>query len=625
MAPSRRRCEVCGSKQWRKEPSSGLITCKEGHVLQNYRNETREINDLGHHVLKKRTLRSVRKKKGRQSRADPKLYHGERARYHYFQCLQLILRMQIQALIRLWELPAEYEVICRDVWALHLKLLRNPPPAEPYLYRQEQQDGGESSTAKASSQDQELGAQPQNLVPQEDEDDEQEEDGDRSEDEDIRSSSSKASSSRSSSSPSEDEDEEKDPELAELLREASEAPSSPSEDEDDELYASQRPPEDWDAYKKRKRRHRKSNNGYDSPAGNLAVLVVACWTLRLPITYMDFVRVIKAYELPYLDPVRLLPAPLTRHLPKHTIQALSPHHAPSVLHVHRLTSRLAKLLYTSFRVYTPEMHGAPMLWRAVQCLHGTPTLYTLSKKLASVLQLPMTLHHSLTTRLKRHKQNDPGFHMYDDAPVEVTLVAVVIIVLKLVYRLGEESRPGPYSDNDPLHALPDLAYCIELIEADKKKASNSMEALLATDSTMSALDLDDHLMDEYLEFCQAALLPREDRLNDRDVATEFFPLQSLPDRPPDASTSTTSSGFDELPKLSAMCLPQDDDAPLPGQEYKIYSSADLLGSLPLEYELILDQAAKWCGVDESYVSRAVERFERRLCKWWNRLQKQTGS
>lgn len=33
MAP-RRRCPICGSKQWHKEPSSGLITCSEGHVLQ---------------------------------------------------------------------------------------------------------------------------------------------------------------------------------------------------------------------------------------------------------------------------------------------------------------------------------------------------------------------------------------------------------------------------------------------------------------------------------------------------------------------------------------------------------------------------------------------------------------
>lgn len=78
--------------------------------------------------MRKRTLKSTRKKKERQSKADPRrefwipfsramrrvyiitVYHGDRARYHYFQCLQLLLRMQITALTRLWELPPEFEV-----------------------------------------------------------------------------------------------------------------------------------------------------------------------------------------------------------------------------------------------------------------------------------------------------------------------------------------------------------------------------------------------------------------------------------------------------------------------------------------------------------------------------------
>ena len=38
------------------------------------------------------------------------VYHGARGRYHYFLCLQLILRHQIAALTKLWELPPEFEV-----------------------------------------------------------------------------------------------------------------------------------------------------------------------------------------------------------------------------------------------------------------------------------------------------------------------------------------------------------------------------------------------------------------------------------------------------------------------------------------------------------------------------------
>ena len=38
-------------------------------------------------------------------------YYGETARYHYFQCQQLILRLQVSALTKLWDLPPEFEVI----------------------------------------------------------------------------------------------------------------------------------------------------------------------------------------------------------------------------------------------------------------------------------------------------------------------------------------------------------------------------------------------------------------------------------------------------------------------------------------------------------------------------------
>ena len=40
--------------------------------LQNYRNETSEVTELGPHALHKRTIKSTRKKKERQSKANPK-------------------------------------------------------------------------------------------------------------------------------------------------------------------------------------------------------------------------------------------------------------------------------------------------------------------------------------------------------------------------------------------------------------------------------------------------------------------------------------------------------------------------------------------------------------------------
>ena len=57
------------------------------------------------------------------------------------------------------------------------------------------------------------------------------------------------------------------------------------EDEDDENRKKQRA-EAFAAARKR----RKTFGQYDGPASTLSVLVVTCWTLRLPVMYVDFIR-----------------------------------------------------------------------------------------------------------------------------------------------------------------------------------------------------------------------------------------------------------------------------------------------------------------------------------------------
>ena len=44
---------------------------------------------------------------------------------------------------------------------------------------------------------------------------------------------------------------------------------------------------------------------------------------------------------------------------------------PSPLRLHSFSSRLAKLLYKHYDIYTPEMNAAPVLWKAVRCVEGS--------------------------------------------------------------------------------------------------------------------------------------------------------------------------------------------------------------------------------------------------------------
>lgn len=78
---------------------------------------------------------------------------------------------------------------------------------------------------------------------------------------------------------------------------------------------------------------------------------------------------------------------MASHLNKHVLLSLTPNvrnvaphccadldgnqRAPTVLDLHRFTSRLAKRMAKTYRVLTPELNTAPFLWRIVRWMGGT--------------------------------------------------------------------------------------------------------------------------------------------------------------------------------------------------------------------------------------------------------------
>jgi RNA polymerase I-specific transcription initiation factor RRN7 len=56
----------------------------------------------------------------------------------------------------------------------------------------------------------------------------------------------------------------------------------------------------------------------------------------------------------------------------------------------------------------------------------------------------------------------------------------------------------------------------------------------------------------------------------------------------------------------------------PGEGYQMYNSRDTLGTLPRDYELVLERSARWVGVRGDFLGGVVETYERRLQRWWKR-------
>jgi RNA polymerase I-specific transcription initiation factor RRN7 len=182
--------------------------------------------------------------------------------------------MQVETITKLWSLPPEFEVfafsgliltglmevqiICRDIWGLHLSLLANPPPPEPYLHAQEGEKDRKSginpnpkdSSAHGAMNTQTLDGPSGDVNRKHSNEDDRSGSGD-------------------------------DSEMEELLRENSEISSSSEEGEDDydPRNGGRAGIDGW-----------RSARSVESLASTLAVLVVAFWQLRIPIMYKDLIK-----------------------------------------------------------------------------------------------------------------------------------------------------------------------------------------------------------------------------------------------------------------------------------------------------------------------------------------------
>ncbi|GJJ07554.1 hypothetical protein Clacol_001756 [Clathrus columnatus] len=236
-----RRCPVCKSKEWHKQPSSGLLICSEGHALQNYRNETSERNP-GPHAMRQRHMRNL-KNRGQIIHENESVYYGPQARYLYFEALQLILRMQISFLIKEWNLPAEFELICRDLWSLHLNTLQRPPQPEPHLSRQGDLSSHDSGARAKQTVDSSSESEEANIM----------------------------------------KTRALENELEQLFEDMSETDLFDHDNSDADLNDLEL--NDTATV----RRH--VRNTLEVPAGNIAILILGCWTLRMPVMYIDFIRI----------------------------------------------------------------------------------------------------------------------------------------------------------------------------------------------------------------------------------------------------------------------------------------------------------------------------------------------
>ncbi|KAH7100284.1 hypothetical protein BKA62DRAFT_706577 [Auriculariales sp. MPI-PUGE-AT-0066] len=559
-----RRCPICKSKSWRKETGTGMIICSEGHVLQNYRNESNE-QDASHHALKRMRLKSQRKRKGVKSRTNPYFYHGDRGMYLYFQCQQLLLRKQIEVVTKLWHLPAEFEVLCRDIWAVKLASHPDPPPPEPYWHNADHDRPKPSSqpdkTRRSSGSDSESGS-----------------DENERRVRDLM--------DAISDSETEDESDSSDEDQASMTGDQ-DGPGDTAGDENAEVDASSRT-----LSPQRSRKWRQRNfPDLMLPAANIAVMNVACWILRIPVTCMDFVSLIDDYQLPYLESLHQLPETMKRHISTPIARLINPKLPPRPPHLHHLSSVLAGKLKER-GIPIPEFNVAPALWRAVHVMSCSPVLFHMAKSIGRACNVPFTLHPSVTPWLTHAPEEER--HLHKDGTERV-----------------------PRMETDPALALPSLKGFLQVLRAAESAALKTRQYLFSSRSDASTLDFSVEQIDQFLDFFQLAIVDKKSEHCIPTIAqcslSTASSVQVRGLRAEAVPCSTTAA-------LEVNYADSNTHALLPGGLTCVFDAHDTAGTIPSDLNTVLAAGVRWTGFPVDSILVAVEIYERRLVHWWQDQQ-----
>lgn len=180
-------------------------------------------------------------------------------------------------------------------------------------------------------------------------------------------------------------------------------------------------------------------------------------------------------------------------------------------------------MHLDFGVTVPEMNAAPIFWRAVHVFKGSGTyastvfqpthgksnsrwfqavLYSMTKSLAAILELPLTLHRVLAPKpaAQSHKYKAVKSHLGDTAPPELSVIATVVLAIKLLYGLDQKSRSvsphgrlstprfnsallrRPRTEDDPATCFPEPEAFFAMLREQLEAARKGPDSLLSASS-----------------------------------------------------------------------------------------------------------------------------------------------
>ncbi|CDZ98375.1 Tetratricopeptide-like helical [Phaffia rhodozyma] len=641
-------CSQCGSTKWRRGPG-GIRVCEEGHINMSYRQETMETAEGGGMPVARH--RRTKKNRLRKDRTKHAVYWGDQAEYLYYECLQILVRTQVKALTRIWDLPPEFEMIVRDLFSLCLLFYKLPPPPG------QTEDDFEAPPSST---------QPLSQIPSKPPSAKRSPVSPDSDTEPSSSSSTSSNSSDSSSSESElDEEsrEQREETIRELERIHAPSESSDASSEDESHIASEartktkKGESGKESETKGRRRRKKAGEGptYSTELGQsdrlsmldcLSIVVLGCWSLNVPVLFHEFINLTNSHEIPYLAFVYSthIPSSIRPHLNRYLYKMLTPPWAPTSSGLYKNTTKLALQLQRKFEIRFPPMNAPPIIWKCLRSLGCSPVVYPTVVNLLRQLRISLALHPLLITPAEAflHAQSDMSEEplerqrrmLGDEAMPEIAVMSCCLIVLKMAYGLDGIERLVVNANDPGVILLPKSEWLTQLRTQHEQRKNRFDKATLAS-TKFDPLELVEEDLDRYLDLCQNMLQDGMSRPKAYDTMSAYTSLSTFLPPPPTPSdpppleavwpshhrVSGPAQPIDALPvtkpqsPLHPLAVHRFETCLIPGEVYSIYASRDVLGQVPDELELVVREAGITLGVEEEDLMTTLGRLESRLVRF----------
>ncbi|KAK4048169.1 hypothetical protein OIO90_005933 [Microbotryomycetes sp. JL221] len=665
-------CLACGSTRYHRDKSSGSLVCQEGHILQGYVNESNE-QDIGSQPgAKTATLRAQRlkrlpgdKERRQSSSKAAQHFHGQRAGFLLWQTLQWVLRVQVDELIKPasrgghFEWPVELEAITRDLWAMYMASVgvRDAPrdfaqgqePATSYAGAREGMDRSKPKRRRTKIDEGKLKRK------REDEDgvvaeDEDEEDVDG----ELAPGKLKRHQARRHTKIDDEMDLDSDDDDGDIDTESETEPDADDEDngedpdaalpQDEETnLGSPRPYEVLDDLPQTKARKHYTDNPRERPRMDalLAIIYLACTTLRLPVFLSDIAHFAETHQILYINAKSHIPNAMLTHLNSDSKILLDPKRIRRIFVAGEaclmsFTQQLVKMYKEDWGVLFPEPNLQLLSWRLCRSLacprllslaDVTPggawltsnvcaaTFYVFLKRLCGLIPgFSLSVYPAVRTRAKNLE------HVFPE-PAEQVLAAALVLVARLVYNL--DAPQNQTNSSVTLEGLPDVDRWLSAIrEIQRVHEGGDISSLWAK----RADQMTNNEIDAYLDFFEKRIAPSTAKPTRLQDIERFFPLPSA-----SGAEKASSSPIDKRREVServdqilsqlfssketatslAPILDEDSSSAKPYLQY--VPSETSIYSMPSQLSTVIKHAARLVGTTPYELQLTLSKLETKLC------------